>query len=213
MSEVTPGSPSEEPPGDRRGFLSSLSWLFMGTGLAAGYGGCAAMGGRYLFPANGTTKAWLFVARADELKSGDAMSYRTPLGQSVVVARQKETGAIEDFIALSSTCPHLGCQVHWQSQHERFFCPCHNGAFDRVGQPIEGPPAEAGQTLPQYPLELRDGLLYIEVPTEGLASADVPTQLRRLGEEEQRSGPGEDPCLSPRRDDDPRGQARTGELA
>lgn len=70
------------------------------------------------------------------------------------------------FAALSSTCPHLGCQVQWQPQHGRFLCPCHNGAFDASGRAIQGPPADAGQFLSSFPLKIEEGLLLIEVPTD-----------------------------------------------
>ena len=59
-------------------------------------------------------------------------------------------------------------QVHWQSNNDRFFCPCHNGAFDKSGQPISGPPKDSNKALPRYPLKIEKGLLFIEVPTEAL---------------------------------------------
>jgi Rieske Fe-S protein len=54
--------------------------------------------------------------------------------------------------------------VHWEAQNDRFFCPCHNGAFDRQGNATAGPPAAAGQALLRFPLRLENGLLFIEVP-------------------------------------------------
>ena len=71
-----------------------------------------------------------------------------------------------DFVAFSSICPHLGCQVNWELQNDRFFCPCHNGVFDRDGNATGGPPAAAGQRLPRYPLKIENGLLFIEVQLE-----------------------------------------------
>jgi Rieske Fe-S protein len=72
------------------------------------------------------------------------------------------------FVALSSICPHLGCRVHWEAHNERFFCPCHNGAFDSSGKAIAGPPKTANQTLPEYPLKVVDGSLYIEMSIESV---------------------------------------------
>jgi nitrite reductase/ring-hydroxylating ferredoxin subunit len=159
----------------------------MAGGLGGGYGACAAMGARYLFPAHPSRRAWLFVARVDELAPGGSLGFRAPSGQRIAIARQGASGAVEDFVALSSTCPHLGCQVHWEAHNERFFCPCHNGAFDPQGRAYEGPPAEAGQSLPRFPLEVREGSLFIEVPVEALA----PARVARAGH---------DPCLLPRPD-------------
>lgn len=162
-------SPRSAPDGvPRRRFLSTVTSWFMLGGLLAGYGAFGAMAGRFLFPSRPRRRAWLFVARADGLRAGDSLAYRTPAGQRVAIARRAETAAVEDFVALSSTCPHLGCQVHWEPQNQRFFCPCHNGAFDPSGIATEGPPAEAGQSLPRYPLKIEAGLLYIEVPVDGI---------------------------------------------
>lgn len=153
---------------DRRGFLSQASsWLMLG-GLASGYGACGAIGLRYLFPARRGSTAWLFVGRADEIEVGDALEYRAPSGQNVTIARQANSGTVDDFVALSSTCPHLGCRVHWESQNTRFFCPCHNGVFDAAGNPVSGPPAEAGQALPRFSMKIEAGILFIEVPVEAL---------------------------------------------
>jgi Rieske Fe-S protein len=59
--------------------------------------------------------------------------------------------------------------VHWQSQDSRFFCPCHNGAFDPTGKAIAGPPAEAGQSLPRYPVRVESGMVFIEIPDSPLS--------------------------------------------
>ena len=87
----------------------------------------------------------------------------------IVVARQKEGDSVDCFAALSSVCPHLGCAVHWEQQNKRFFCPCHNGAFDASGKATEGPPAAASQSLKEYPLKVENGLLFIAVPSDGIA--------------------------------------------
>ncbi|REJ93270.1 MAG: ubiquinol-cytochrome c reductase iron-sulfur subunit, partial [Planctomycetota bacterium] len=84
-------------------------------------------------------------------------------------SRLKDDGNAGDFVALSSICPHLGCQVHWESQNDRFFCPCHNGAFDAAGQPLSGPPKDDNQPLPQFPLKVENNLLFIQAGTERLA--------------------------------------------
>ena len=107
------------------------------------------------------------------MKPGDSMRFVTPGRAKVAIARQGSSGTVDDFVALSSTCPHLGCQVHWEPQHDRFFCPCHNGTFDRSGRATSGPPFEAKQSLPRYPLRIENGLLFIEVPTETLSSVDA----------------------------------------
>ncbi|MHC4933157.1 MAG: QcrA and Rieske domain-containing protein [Planctomycetota bacterium] len=165
MNDSTPPSP------DRRSFLGKTSSFAMAGGLLAGYGTFFGYAGRYLYPAEPTRLGWMFVTETKRMEVGDSMTYRTPAGAAVVVTRQKEGNSGEDFLALSGTCPHLGCQVHWEPQNDRFFCPCHNGVFTPEGKGIGGPPGDAGQSLPRYPLKVEDGLLYIEVPLGSVASA------------------------------------------
>jgi len=128
----------------------------------------AVFAGRYLYPAEPQAKAWLFVTELGGMKAGESLDFVDPTGAKVVIARRAEEGKAEDFIALSSTCPHLGCQVQWQAHENRFFCPCHNGVFTPEGEPVEGPPAQAGQSLKHYPLKVESGMLFIEVPVDRL---------------------------------------------
>jgi cytochrome b6-f complex iron-sulfur subunit len=191
---------SEDKNSDRRGFLASASGLAMAGGLAASYGTVGAIAARYLYPAKPDALVWVFLATLDRLAVGDSMVFRSPAGEKVTLARRREGDTADAFIALSSVCPHLGCQVHWEPQNTRFFCPCHNGVFEPSGKAIGGPPAEAGQSLPRYELKVEAGLLYIRVPVEKLES---PTGGRVAAfEVESRGappGPGHHPCLDPDR--------------
>lgn len=182
-TEVT--SPGQATPaGDnasRRSFVTA-SGVAMTAGLAAGYGTLGVVAFRYLYPSSGPDVGWKFVAVAREMQLGESLDYVAPNGAKVVIARQNEPNNGEDtaenFIALSSVCPHLGCQVHWEPQNDRFFCPCHNGVFDPQGKPLEGPPAKANQQLVRFPLMIEDGLLFIEAPLTTLVQADEPSTVR-----------------------------------
>ncbi len=144
----------------RRSFLSHI---LMGLGLAGGYGTFAAMAGRYLYPARAAKASWKFVAVMNDFAKGDSLLYRTPSGQTITITRMDENNDAKDFIALSSVCPHLGCQVHWESNNNRFFCPCHNGAFNAQGEATGGPPKDANQSLPKFNLKIEKELLFIEL--------------------------------------------------
>ena len=130
------------------------------------------------------------------------IGFRTPAGATVNITRSADAGAVEDFKALSSVCPHLGCQVHWEQQKNRYFCPCHNGTFDADGVGTGGPPGDAGQSLGSFELRVERGLLYIEVPLETLAMCDPEGGpeggIQEMGDDDARRGPGLDPCLDPR---------------
>ena len=185
----TVGSSGVDAP--RRDALDTLSKWGLAVGLIAAYGTFASFLGRFLFPSGPPAKGWMYVAPLKQLGVGDSVVFRTPAGATVNIARQQAEEDETAFIALSSTCPHLGCQVHWEGQNNRFFCPCHNGVFSPDGTGIGGPPGEAGQSLPRYPLKVESGLLYIEVSTEEIAMGAGEI----LDDLESPPGPGHDPCL------------------
>ena len=185
-------SPTEQGP-DRRNFLATASTAAMSAGLAGGYGAFGLIAGRFLYPARPGERQWQFVAEASRLQTGESLLYRGPSGETINVTRQGSAGGAGDFIALSSTCPHLGCQVTWEAQDNHYFCPCHNGTFDAQGVGTGGPPGDAGMELPRYPLKVEGGLLYIEVPVAQLADGEASGKV--LEEAPGIHGPGHDPCL------------------
>ncbi len=159
----------------RRDFLTKVSFVAMTGGLAASYGTFAVLAGRFLFPSGQFTK-WTMVLPAGEIPPGATFSFKLPSGEPVVIRRREDAPANEpatpdQFLALSSVCPHLGCRVHWEPQNNRYFCPCHNGVFDPQGRAIAGPPAAAGQSLPAYAIQVQEGLLLLEMPLQTL---DLP---------------------------------------
>jgi cytochrome b6-f complex iron-sulfur subunit len=178
-------------PVSRRAVLWLTSRLALVGGLAGGYGMFAWVSARFMLPARAGRMHQLFVARIADLRAGDTVLYRTPEGRTVNITRRGGSGTAADFIALSSTCPHLGCQVKWEGQNNRYFCPCHNGTFNPDGVATGGPPGDAGQSLPRYALTVDKGLLYIAVPAEQLSMGDVAGLVQTSGP----IGPGHDPCL------------------
>jgi nitrite reductase/ring-hydroxylating ferredoxin subunit len=165
----------------RRPFLKTASGLLMTGGLAAAYGTFGVMLGRFVYPAGQANRGWLFVCRVDALAPGEALDFTTPAGSKVVVARQGSGSTAEDFLALSSVCPHLGCRVHWEGPNDRFFCPCHNGAFDKGGRPIAGPPLAASQSLVRFPIKVESGLLYLEAPLTAVVAGLTGSDSREQG--------------------------------
>jgi nitrite reductase/ring-hydroxylating ferredoxin subunit len=154
----------------RRRFVTAGS-LIMAGGLAAAYGTFGVMLGEFVYPSGRGNRGWLFVCTLEQLASGEAMDFVTPAGAKIVVTRLGSGVEAQDFLALSSVCPHLGCRVHWEANNDRFFCPCHNGAFDKSGKATAGPPKTAGQALIQFPLKIEGGLLFVEVPLTSVVQA------------------------------------------
>ena len=43
------------------------------------------------------------------------------------------------LLAVSVKCPHLGCQLTWNSGEKSWDCPCHGSRFDVYGHLLDGP--------------------------------------------------------------------------
>jgi glycine/D-amino acid oxidase-like deaminating enzyme/nitrite reductase/ring-hydroxylating ferredoxin subunit len=56
-------------------------------------------------------------------------------GEKLAVSRDENGTAI----AVSRTCTHLGCIVHWNRMEKTWDCPCHGSRFRTDGEVIEGP--------------------------------------------------------------------------
>jgi Rieske Fe-S protein len=155
----------------RRRFLARASSLAMTGGLITAYGTLGTIAARYLYPARPRRMGFVYVKDVASFAPGTSIPFVSPIGERIAITRTGETGESSDFLALSSTCPHLGCQVRWEAQHDRFFCPCHSATFARSGQATGGPPAESGQALPRYQVKVERGLLFLEVALEALPRA------------------------------------------
>lgn len=64
-----------------------------------------------------------------------------------------------DFVAMSNVCTHLGCRVRWIAERGEFFCPCHNGVFDKDGKVLSGPPP---RSLDRYDVKIENDQLLIQ---------------------------------------------------
>ena len=63
-----------------------------------------------------------------------------------------------EYVAMSNICTHLGCRVRWIADQQQFFCPCHNAAFDKEGEVVDGPPP---RPLDRYEVKVEDDQLYV----------------------------------------------------
>lgn len=149
----------------RRGFAATILMI---VGLVAGYGLGAIHFFRYLVPLGRKgRRRELFVGTLREFQVGTSKTIRDPRGEGIALTRvsKNENNPAAGFKALSSTCPHLGCRVHWEGANERFFCPCHNGVFDKDGIATDGPPAKEGKNLSTYEVRVNaeNGWVYVMV--------------------------------------------------
>jgi Rieske Fe-S protein len=94
------------------------------------------------------------VARADEVPEGEALYFKYPGEGDQAVLLHLPGG---EFVAYSQKCTHLSCSVFYQPDHDRLYCPCHEGVFDpRTGEPVAGPPQ---RPLPRIALREENGTL------------------------------------------------------
>lgn len=63
------------------------------------------------------------------------------------------------FLAVYSRCPHLGCTVNWNSEKERFLCPCHASSFDIYGDYESKPVPRA---LDIFPINIDSTLVKVD---------------------------------------------------
>jgi len=74
----------------------------------------------------------------DALERGSARLME--VGGEGVAAYRDPSGKVH---AVSSTCTHLGCKVHWNDAENTWDCPCHGSRFGLDGTVIEGPAHES----------------------------------------------------------------------
>jgi Rieske Fe-S protein len=74
------------------------------------------------------------IASLDELKNGQGAILRQ--GLSKVAAYRDDRGELQLH---SSSCTHIGCQLHFNSFERTWDCPCHGSIFGVDGQPLNAP--------------------------------------------------------------------------
>lgn len=94
------------------------------------------------------------VGKKDQIEPGKAKEISIQ-GKPVFVVNQGDK-----FKVFSGVCTHLGCIIKWEENNNRFFCPCHAGVFDKMGDVVEGPPPTP---LIEYQVIMEGNLVYIEV--------------------------------------------------
>jgi len=152
---VTPSHPVEAPSTPaRRSFLAAL---VCGLGLATAATAASAIVLRYLIPKQtGTRARRVYVGLADELEVKRPQLISDLQGRPVAVF-----GPPSNPVALSLTCTHLGCGVHWEQDDQTFLCPCHGGRFGPNGVVLSGPPPAP---LPRYATVVEQGAVYVDLP-------------------------------------------------
>lgn len=155
---------SEEKPITRRNFLSTAVWAIGGL-ISAGLGIPAIA---YLIgPAlrSQALEAWISLGSTSKVELGTPTLFRARVErQTGWIVNEEELSVYvltengRDFTAMSNICTHLGCRVRWIPDREQFYCPCHNGVFDKAGEVVSGPPP---RPLDRFETKVENGQIYV----------------------------------------------------
>lgn len=107
------------------------------------------------------------IGTVDEFPVGSVTPDRV---NRLYVVRENDGG----FLALSLTCPHLGCSVLWNEEKQQFDCPCHSSAFDHRGIVLNSP---APRPMDYLPVIIEEGKVKVDQGSVTRRKKFEPTQL------------------------------------
>lgn len=118
-----------------------------------------------------STGAWIPLGPAADFQGAEPrrvdFRYTSEVGysaESVNGFAYVVAGADAPPTVLSPVCTHMGCNVVWSGEAQRFLCPCHGGQYTVDGRNVAGPPP---RPLDRLPVRIDDGILMIQA--EGTA--------------------------------------------
>ncbi len=74
-------------------------------------------------------------------------------GQQLIVLMGQDKPRV-----FSASCPHLGCNVIWDTGKLEFHCPCHGAVFNDKGEAMRGP---VSAPLQKIDFEQKDGKIIV----------------------------------------------------
>jgi len=168
---VNPENAQAEDLSPRRSFMKKI-WALIGVlaGLELGWIGTTILASRQKQPESQAEGDYLDVGSADTFKPGTVSA----VGQGGFYVSRLEDGS---FLALTSTCSHLGCALPWDEKERKFICPCHGSTFDCRGDVLTSP---ATRALDLHPLRLENGMVRVDTSRRIRRSAYEPSQAVKI---------------------------------
>jgi menaquinol-cytochrome c reductase iron-sulfur subunit len=109
---------------------------------------------------------WILMGSLQKVEPGTPTLFKATLEQQTgwVTSRDEISAYIltedgQNYVALSIICTHLGCRVRWVPEQGKFFCPCHDGVFDKHGAVLAGPPP---RPLDRFQTKIENGTVFIK---------------------------------------------------
>ncbi len=155
----------------RRSFLRTL-WIGLGIVALAEAAGLAVAFLRPWKPKPGADAfgGVINAGTIDQFEAGSVTPFRR--GQFYLV--RLEDGGL---LALSRKCTHLGCTVNWQSEQQRFVCPCHASVFDATGSVLTAP---APRPLDLFEIRIENRTIKVDTEKPVRRSVSDPSQVTRV---------------------------------
>jgi Rieske Fe-S protein len=173
MAETTAARNAATPAAapDRRRFFKWL-WTCLGLAAAAQFGWIALSFLVSRKDRHAAVAAARIVAAGPIDQFAPATVTPIPSGQ-FFLARLEDGG----FLALSRTCTHLGCSLHWDGEKNRFQCPCHGSSFGLTGEVLSAP---ATRPLDYYPVRIENGIVKVDAALPRRRDRFEPAQATRI---------------------------------
>ena len=149
---------------NRRSFLRLAIWAIGGLiGLGMGIPAIAYIVGPAL--QKDKIQSWIKLGTASKVELGTPTLFKAKVERKTGwIVNEEELSAYiltengRDFVGMSNICTHLGCRVRWIAERQQFFCPCHDGIYDKQGNVVSGPPP---RPLDRYELKVDNEQIYI----------------------------------------------------
>jgi Rieske Fe-S protein len=115
--------------------------------------------------AKSQAQQWIQLGAVSKIELGTPTLFKANISrQTGWIINQEELSVYvltdngRDFVAMSNVCTHLGCRVRWIADQGQYFCPCHNGVYDKQGNVVSGPPP---RPLDKYQTKVEHDQLFI----------------------------------------------------
>ena len=113
------------------------------------------------------TQDWVRLGSTSKVELGVPTLFKVTVEQQTGWIKNEQEVSVyvltdngRDYAAMSNICTHLGCRVRWVADRNQFFCPCHNGQFDKQGLVVAGPPP---RPLDRYEVKVEGDQMFIKV--------------------------------------------------
>jgi menaquinol-cytochrome c reductase iron-sulfur subunit len=115
--------------------------------------------------AKSQARQWIQLGSVSKVELGTPTLFKVNVSrQTGWIVNQEELSVYvltengRDFVAMSNVCTHLGCRIRWITDQGQYYCPCHNGVYDKQGNVVSGPPP---RPLDKYQTKVENDQLFI----------------------------------------------------